>query len=327
MSMVQDLKTGRFELPEGRHLVQGKMSRDNLYDNTRCIYGSKRGNSEQIEQSFQGEIVRDSSKVLFSFGMDLVVGLDEEDVYEYIEPTGTTESEKNNEIIKVVPFVNERNRQLKNWIRHQGGMLAFQAHVNIDEICQFCDDEIERTVDATYKLKLYTVLSVHIPNADPVKADKGHEVDWAFLEKAVAARFPKKGLAWAKRGVSQYMLFLDLKIAKKDWKSTKFSPSGPIDEIWHTHISFTERYQQDVHSLTGNKHLIEHTPVLKEDSMKRYVAARNEHVEQMKKIGQAVDPEFWPAPVIAIGESSDDGDDSSVDSDARLDIGYAPSCG
>ena len=240
MKMVQDLKTGRFQLPEGRHPVQGKMTRDNLYDNTRCLYGSKRGDGKQIKQSFQGELVRDFSKSVFSIGMDLVVGLEKDNVYEYIERTGTTEKEKNNEIVEVVPFVNERKGQLKNGIRYQGRMLAFQAHANIDELCEEYDSEIERILDAMYKLKLYTVLSVHIPNADLVKAEEGHEVNWTFLEKAVAARFPKKGLAWAKREVAQYM------------------------------------------------HAI---------------------------------------PMVDIGDSSDDEDDSSVNSDAHLDVGYGPSCG
>ena len=46
---------------------------------------------------------------------------------------------------------------------------------------------------------------------------------------------------------------------------------------------------------------------------------------------ETVDKNFWPDPnVVVVGDSSDESeveDDSSVDSDAHLDIGYAPSCG
>ena len=336
VKMLQDQKTGRHRLPEGRHPVQWKMTRDNVYDDTRSIYGlnPKRGDDEEIEQSFQGNLTKQSSSITFSFGMDLTVE-SEEDVYEFIEPSGEEkelgEWGQSGYVQKVVPFTNKRTGQLKNWVLHQGGMLAFHAHADCSDIFIDEDEDMPMTLDVVYKLKLYTVLSVHIPNTEPLQAEKGHVVDWAFLENVVAARFPKKGAVWAKKAVAQYRLFLELKIANEDWKSTKFSPSGPIDEIWHAHISFPDRYQHDIFSLTENKHLIEHTPVLKADSMKRYGDAYAKHVKRMAEKKEAVDENFWPDPnVVVVGDSSDESeveDDSSVDSDAHLDIGYAPSCG
>mmetsp|Transcript_14013 Transcript_14013/g.33649 ORF Transcript_14013/g.33649 Transcript_14013/m.33649 type:complete len:181 (-) Transcript_14013:1772-2314(-) len=159
--MVQDQKTGCFRLPEGRHPVEGKMTRDTLYGNTGCIYSSQRGDGRKIEQSFQGELVRDSTKIMFSSGMDLVVELGDENVFESIEPTGT--KKERGEFTKVVPFINERNKQLKNWVLHQGGMLVFQAHADISDKIETYDDddddELDMNLDAKYKLKLYTVLS------------------------------------------------------------------------------------------------------------------------------------------------------------------------
>ena len=326
VKMMQDQKTGRYQLPEGQNPVQWKMNRVVFY-----VFGD----DKEIEQSFQGNLTKESSSISFSFGMDLIVE-SEVDINEFIEPSGHDktlgESGEKGYVQKIVPFTNKRDGQLKNWALHQGGMLVFQARADIrKDFQEFYEDEDDVRLDAIYKLKLYTVLSVHIPNAEPLKVEKGHEVDWAFLENVVAARFPKKDPAWSKQGVAQYRLFLELKIANEDWKSTKFSPSGPIDEIWHAHISFPERYQRDVFSLTGNEHLVEHTPVLKGDSMKRYKTAYAEHVKRMAEKKETVDKNFWPDPnVVVVGDSSDESeveDDSSVDSDAHLDIGYAPSCG
>lgn len=332
MKMIQNQRTGRFSLLNGENIVNGQMIRDNLYNDTRSIWGSdpKRGDDERVEQSFQGTITKDASNITFSLGMDLVVEV-EEDVNEFIEPHGSKE-EGDEQIIKVVPFTNGRKGQLKNWTVHQGGMLVFQAHADIstDIHVEDSEDEDNMTLETIYKLKLYTVLSVHTPNKDPTKAGKGHKVDWAFLENVLLARFPNKDKAWARRGVYQYRLFLELKIENEDWNSTKFSPSGSIDEIWHAHISFRERYQQDIFSLTNNQHLIEHTPVLQADSIKRYKDLHENHLKKSKETGETVDPEFWPDPnVVSVGDSSDesDNDESSVDSDAHLDVGYAPSCG
>lgn len=115
VKMLQDQKTGRHQLPEGRHPVQWKMTRDNVYDDTRSIYGlnPKRGDDEEIEQSFQGKLLvtKQSSSITFSFGMDLIVE-SEEDVYEFIEPSGKEkelgEWGQRGYVQTVVPFTNKR---------------------------------------------------------------------------------------------------------------------------------------------------------------------------------------------------------------------------
>ena len=332
VTMIQNQTTGRFSLPKDGDDVEGVVMRDNFYPAYK-FRGAQmmRGDEEKFPQTFEGRITGDSSKIKFSLGMDLVVEIDD-DVEESIEPEGS--KNPGGSVLRVVPFTNKRRGQLNNWVLHQGGMLVFSALANISgtiNIDEDIEDEDDMTLEAIYKLKLYTVLSVHTPNKDPTKAGKGHQVDWAFLESVLIARFPQKDKAWARRGVYQYRLFLDLKIENEDWKSKKFSPSGPIDEIWHAHISFRERYQQDIFSLTNNQHLIEHTPVLQADSIKRYKAAYKSHLQKSKETGEPVDPGFWPDPnIITVEDSSDEmdnDDESSVDSDAHLDIGYAPSCG
>ena len=82
-----------------------------------------------------------------------------------------------------------------------------------------------------------------------------------------------------------------------DWASQLFSPSGPLDEIWHTHLSFVDRYQHDILVLSRGAHrVIEHSPVLGLEPRRRYAAAHEKHTARMERMGESVDNEFWPAP-------------------------------
>ena len=67
-----------------------------------------------------------------------------------------------------------------------------------------------------------------------------------------------------------------------------FSPSTTIDQVWHAHLSFVDRYQYDVRALCDGQ-LIEHSPVLGEEAFKRYETAYRMHVSRMKKAGVKVD--------------------------------------
>lgn len=181
-------------------------------------------------------------------------------------------------------------------------------------------------LDADYKIKLYTVLSCHQPNAGPAKREAGASADWDALEKLLAARFPKKPQAWAARAVGQYQLFLELKVQHGDWDSTIFSPSAALDEVWHAHLAFVERYQRDVYALTGGARLIEHSPVLGDDARERYAACHKAHVARMGSVKQAVDKEFWPAPN-ASGLRADEHDGDSDDHMMYGSDAGGPSCG
>lgn len=168
-------------------------------------------------------------------------------------------------------------RRLDAWERHQGGMLQAYARATIDwyeepEDFNGCDD-------ANVKIKLHTVLSAHKPDegnkAKLVKWEAGSSADWDALVAVVAARNPKESAAWSRRAVQEYRLFLELKVQAGDWDSSYFSPSTPLDEVWHAHLSLVDRYQRDILALTnGAQRVIVHSPVLGNDAYARYAAAR-----------------------------------------------------
>eukprot|EP00978_Attheya_sp_CCMP212_P011230 scaffold27594_cov48-Attheya_sp.AAC.3 len=166
-----------------------------------------------------------------------------------------------------------------------------------------------------------------------MKQDPDAVPGWGALEQVVSARFPNKGEDWAKRAVRQYKYFLELKKVHNDCaEPVLFSPSGPIDEIWHAHLSFTERYQHDVIAFCGGTEIIEHTPVIGEEALRRYVTAYQVHKARMEKKNEDVDTEFWPAPKEMQKQFNDDDDDDKDiegDSDDQLSIRYSqfPQCG
>ena len=160
--------------------------------------------------------------------------------------------------------------------------------------------------------------------------EKGGTPDWAALERLVGARFPKKPAPWAKQAVEQYVHFLMLKAEETDWDSEKFSPSGPIDEIWHAHLSFLDRYHHDVCCLSQGSHLIEHSPVLGDVARKRYAAAHAAHTSRMKRLGQAVVADFWPKPNPPGSVYTEEHDGDSDDANLSLpndDFADGPACG
>ena len=214
-------------------------------------------------------------------------------------------------------------RHLDQWEQHAGGILQVYARASLDMDLETYKGYV---LDADYKIKLYTVLSCHAPNEDAMAHEPGTSPNWAALEKLLTRRFPKKPSAWAARAVGQYQLFLELKIAHNDWDSEKFSPSAALDEVWHAHLSFVDRYQRDVLALTGGARLIEHSPVLGDDARGRYKACHKAHVARMRAAKQAVDNEFWPAPS-ASGLRADEHDDDSDDHMAYGSDAGGPSCG
>ena len=215
------------------------------------------------------------------------------------------------------PSADVAAEQLQEWERNQGGMLSAWAKVSIAKSFEDKDNEWMKhpkfKETGTYKMKLYTVLSVQRPDART-----NHQPDWAALEKIVLARFPDKNAVWAKRAVKQYRLFLELKIAANDFVSDIYTqiywPSRPIDEIWQAHISHLDVYQQDILSLTDGLHIIERLPVYDEAARAQYENAYNDHIKRIKSLRGSrwlprheVDNEFWPDPskLEDIGEPSD----------------------
>lgn len=181
--------------------------------------------------------------------------------------------------------------QLNAWEKNAGGMLCFYAPA------KYAPAKFHMANQADYKIKLYTVLSAHRPNEEPLKLKPNAVPNWEALEELVSARFPDKDKAWAMRGVQQYKYFLELKKESNDYDSMLFSPSALLDEIWHAHLSFTERYQHDVRAFCGQaSKIIEHTPVLGQEALKRYERAYRTHKARMQKKNESVDSEFWPDP-------------------------------
>jgi hypothetical protein len=147
----------------------------------------------------------------------------------------------------------------------------------------------------------YTVLSAHRPNEkqdELPKYCKGQSPDWNALVRTVEARNPEKNHSWAQNAVRQYRYFIDLKLDPK-LAGQKFSLSAAVDEIWHTHLSFLDRYQRDMVCLTkGNIKIVEHLPLHMEHATDYYEMAHEQHSERMAEINcLPVDAEFWPTPM------------------------------
>ena len=58
--------------------------------------------------------------------------------------------------------------------------------------------------------------------------------------------------------VFSYHQFMALKAMVNDFAATKLSPPSFIDEVWHTHILYTENYRSYCDALCGN--FIDHNP-------------------------------------------------------------------
>jgi hypothetical protein len=227
-------------------------------------------------------------------------------------PSATREYPEYKDYPKVCGSVPFTALGLSIWEKEQGGFLNLVANVS----AEWRNDvrwgwyggtyPETRAADGKYKIKLYTVLSAHRPNEKPEQLPKytnGHCPDWDALIRTVAARNPDKNKSWAKKAVRQYRYYIELRVDPKLAKH-KLAPSAAIDEIWHTHLSFVERYQRDMVCLTkGNvlgssaSCIVEHLPVHMKQSAKNYKKAHAHHSKRMAKLKcLSVDDEFWPMP-------------------------------
>ena len=207
------------------------------------------------------------------------------------------------------PKKQDKDIRLAQWEENVGGMLCFYSSVYADyedfnpeaekadsEYDQVIAESAERSkLDATYKLKLYTVLSAHRPGVKEIHGlVPGSDPNWTKLEHLVTTRF-RSSSSWSKRAVKQYRLFLELKKLHNDYDCKLFAPSGPIEKIWIAHLSFPQQYQQDIRAFC-NGSLIEHKPMLGETEIEGYRAAYHVHKARLETYGQSIDPEFWPNP-------------------------------
>ena len=229
------------------------------------------------------------------------------------------------------PKKQDKDVRLAQWEENVGGLLCFYSSVYADyedfnpeaenadsEYDQVIAESAERSkLDATYKLKLYTVLSAHRPGIKEVHGlVPGSDPNWTKLEQLVASRFSssivggssrKEGeftsSSWSKRAVEQYRLFLELKKLHNDYDCKLFAPSGPIERIWIAHLSFPQQYQHDIRAFC-NGSLIEHKPMLGETAIEGYRAAYYVHKARLGTYGRSIDPEFWPNPTNAFKRAS-----------------------
>jgi hypothetical protein len=231
---------------------------------------------------------------------------------------------------KVAEFKTEDSAMLDHWEKNAGGILSVYAKGSFKFDPEYYeeqtgDDPNDVVHQAKYKIKLYTVLSAHKPNQiSPIPpVPEGTTPDWDALERLVKSRHPQKEYKWVKRAVEQYVHFLQLKNEHNDFRSETFSPSIPIDMIWHAHLSFLDRYHRDVQALAGSTDVLEHSPVLGEDAKARYAAAHQAHVARMHRLDKPVYQEFWPYPERAgLKKEENDGD-----SDDHLCLPSHSSCG
>ena len=243
---------------------------------------------------------------------------------------------------------------LNKWMENAGGYLYFYSHQfnkealdnfdvwkdNLDGIDSDDSDEDEHEqqneeeehldyckeeskFEADYMLKIYAVLSAHKPNETlPLVAPpEGTKPDWDALEKLVSLRLDKDmenmyDEIYIKGLVQDYKLFLELKRDFNDFEHCLlFSPSMLVDECWHAHLSFLDRYQKDIMALMGKPKLIEHEPILGDEAKLRYVTTYNA-LKKLKGDDIGRWSGGWPKPDIKITSSNEGGD---VDSDADFD--------
>jgi len=320
--MLQDQATGRLTLANGKTTSQGKVIRTDFQSNAR-------GGPESFTVTFE----RKAGSPIHAFNLGYTLEyFVEESVCLSLRPHEADEASFMTALgSESVQFMAKRLdvKHLDAWEKHAGGLLQARAYGEFEYSGD--DSDWEGNSSADYKIKLYTVLSAHKPDekaggkAKQVKYDKGAAPDWDALTRLVGARFPKKSADWAGRAVEQYKLFLELKIEHADWDSQKFSPSGPLDEVWHAHLSFVDRYQSDILALTqGARRVIEHSPVLGDEAHIRYEECHKVFLARMKRARIPVDKEFWPTPK----ESRDSFKEAhDGDSDDHLDTDFQPSCG
>ena len=280
--MLQDATTGIYTLPVGSTVFKGKLDRDEYNEFEGCFVKT------EVEPDDDSSLIWEGDKcyyIKFDLGLNSV---------EYERGWTKVYPRENNpallhgcRYIKSSPL--KYDSGLGEWEKNQGG-----------ELVAYEDGRFMKK-----SVALYTVLSVQKPNEEsPAPLPKGYEPDWDFLVKAYDARLQARDdededLSHAQAAVAEYRHFLDLKAGYKgkgDTKSAGYSPSEQIDDVWHTHISFLRRYQCDTLYLTRGKKVIEHSPVLSDDSRRRYNKAYFAHSKKMSKEGRSVDSRFWNPP-------------------------------
>ena len=146
------------------------------------------------------------------------------------------------------------------------------------------------------------------------------EPGWKLLEVVMKERYPDREYADILRAIQEYRFFLEFKQEHNDYDSKIFSPSVAIDEVWHAHLSFLDRYQKDIQAMTKTHKIFEHNPVPASEAAKRYKAAREAHVARMQRLEKTVRESFWPD--IELPPETHDGD-----SDNGLYVPQIPQCG
>jgi len=329
--MIQHPLTGIYTVPNG--LTRARVTLQ--YAN---YQGSK---TENFVATFERE--KDQPIKTFNLGYSLEWSVDD-DVNIRLKPSVLTCKKENDPIYigdapgkksrypyatqHITEFKTEDSAMLDHWEENAGGILSVYAKGSFGFDPEYYeeqtgDDPNDVVPEAKYKIKLYTVLSAHKPNQISIPSVlEGATPDWDALERLVKARHPEREYKWINRAVEQYVHFLELKKEHNDFQSKMFSPSILIDMIWHAHLSFLDRYHRDVQALAGSTEVLEHSPVLGEDTKERYAAAHLAHVARMHGLDKPVDEEFWPHPELVDLEEEHAGD-----SDDCLYLPSHASCG
>ena len=308
--------TGNFTVPAGKTIIQTTATLENQCRTEKNIV--VKGNGE-IEAEISAEVPKEQGvgdknrsypktfikKMHLGLDLNLKMTDNGDHVADYsIEPAKNlplsygTKGFSSNEGDKDSKIYTDR---LEHWLSCAGGMLHFYSRQ-----CQYSQYASVERVD--YKLKIYTVLSAHQRYEGALVAPKGIDLqclpNWGALEKLVVARTAWTE-EWAKRAVKNYILFLELKRDFNDHEECLlFTPPKKVDEVWHAHLSFTDRYQRDIMAFCGcgdgAVKIIEHTPVLGDAAKKRYTMTREALKTRLERIGQSLDNCFWPNPEYCI---------------------------
>ena len=105
---------------------------------------------------------------------------------------------------------------------------------------------------------------------------------------------------FAIKAVGEYTRFLELKITETDYNGKHFSPSLIIDEIWHTHILNTAKYEKnckEIHDEVANDRefqFIHHSTERARDPAE-VIANRREHflVNYQQKYNTTAPADVW----------------------------------
>lgn len=339
--MIQHPVSGVYTVPSGTTKVQGqykfqKWGKDEATGKYAYMYVDK-------PKSFVAELEREPGNPVnkFRLGINLEYLIEDEVVVD-LEPciksckkesdsvyfsNPNKHSENPYATTNIQEFVSEDQDMMKDWEENAGGLLSFYAPASFEFDPEFFEEQTGGNADAVvneakYKLKLYTVLSAYKPHQTTIPpVEEEAKPDWESLYVVMKTRYPNREYGDIVRAVKQYILFLELKQEHNDYKSEKFSPSAAIDEIWHAHLSFLDRYQKDIQAMTKTSMIFEHNPVLGNEATARYKAALEAHTARMTALGKSVDRKFWPAASSHFEEAHDG------DSSEELYLPQAAQCG